>query len=278
MEKQFSPEDIKPLLERIENIDSVTIVGGQAVNFWATRYMAVNEEILKYQPFTSRDLDFSGDRNAVKACAKAWKGECFLPDMSESTPNSGKVVAKINEKSIEVDFLEYTPPVTSSEIKKFRAAFSEEIGGRYVRFHVMHPLHCLRTRLWNVYGPLKRKNRLSMNQVRISICVLHSFIEDIVNYHNDKRGGLETIEILFKIAEKKEGLSAFFDDSIDILDAISRKAGLPKAFWSKRHPQALLKITEKRKRYGKRFGEIMKSRKQTDVQPMTDFEKGEPKL
>lgn len=253
MENRLSPEDVKPLLERIDGIDSVTIVGGQAVNFWAIRYMTVNEQIFQYQPFTSRDLDFSGDRNAAKACAKAWKGKCFLPDLSDSTPNSGKVIAKINEKNIEVDFLEYTPPVTSSEIKKFRATFSEKINGRDVRFHVMHPLHCLQTRLWNVYGPLKRKDRLSMNQLRVSICVLHSFIQDIVIYHDDKRGGLEIIERLFKMAEKKEGLSAFSDDSIDILDAIPRKISLPKAFWSKRCPQALLKITEKRKHYSKRF-------------------------
>src|SRR5436190_19769440 len=51
-------------LEIFHDLDSAgssaTIVGGQAVNFWAELFQADEPEILNFRPFTSTDLDLVG--------------------------------------------------------------------------------------------------------------------------------------------------------------------------------------------------------------------------
>lgn len=59
--------DAKPILVRLERIaDSVVVVGGQAVNYWAEFYAPRVPAIDREAPFTSKDIDFRGD---VRACA-----------------------------------------------------------------------------------------------------------------------------------------------------------------------------------------------------------------
>ena len=45
------------------------LIGGQAVNCWAERYLATTPELEKVQPFTSEDIDFKGGRDDVNAIA-----------------------------------------------------------------------------------------------------------------------------------------------------------------------------------------------------------------
>lgn len=36
------------------------LIGGQAVNYWAERYLATEPQLKALQPFTSEDIDFKG--------------------------------------------------------------------------------------------------------------------------------------------------------------------------------------------------------------------------
>jgi hypothetical protein len=55
----FHKKETDPLVELIYSRPSggIVIVGGQAVNFWADRYVPDEPKLLVYRPFTSRDLD-----------------------------------------------------------------------------------------------------------------------------------------------------------------------------------------------------------------------------
>ena len=46
------------------------LIGGQAVNYWAERYLAAEPELTKLQPFTSEDIDFKGSREDVQRIAR----------------------------------------------------------------------------------------------------------------------------------------------------------------------------------------------------------------
>ena len=45
------------------------LIGGQAVNYWAERYLAKESELGKLVPFTSEDIDFKGSRADVQRIA-----------------------------------------------------------------------------------------------------------------------------------------------------------------------------------------------------------------
>jgi hypothetical protein len=47
---------------------------GQAVNFWAEFYAPRIPAIDRTAPFTSRDIDFCGDRYAARICAERLGG------------------------------------------------------------------------------------------------------------------------------------------------------------------------------------------------------------
>lgn len=46
------------------------LIGGQAVNYWAERYLATEPQLEALQPFTSEDIDFKGGHEDVRRIAK----------------------------------------------------------------------------------------------------------------------------------------------------------------------------------------------------------------
>src|SRR5262245_10081352 len=90
--KELSYLDIRPLLVRLADLDrSLVLVGGQAVGFWSWVYRSRRVELQK-TPITSKDLDFCGDRKAVRVCAQRLMGEAQFPSLDNVvTPNSGVV-------------------------------------------------------------------------------------------------------------------------------------------------------------------------------------------
>jgi hypothetical protein len=71
----------------------VILVGGQAINVWATRYLARAAELESEGPFTSKDVDLWGDGKAVRECARRLpQGQPLFPDPDHHVPiNSGIV-------------------------------------------------------------------------------------------------------------------------------------------------------------------------------------------
>ncbi len=49
------------------------LIGGQAVNYWAGRYLTAESDLQKHLPFTSEDIDFSGNREDVRHIASQLK-------------------------------------------------------------------------------------------------------------------------------------------------------------------------------------------------------------
>ncbi|MBI4705305.1 MAG: hypothetical protein HY744_29720 [Deltaproteobacteria bacterium] len=93
---------IVPLLRRLGGMDLV-LVGGQAVNFWAERYLGRVAEIGAGLPYTSKDIDFCGDRQATAECAQRLGGKALFPDLDDATPNAGMVVlAELDTKEIDL--------------------------------------------------------------------------------------------------------------------------------------------------------------------------------
>ena len=46
------------------------LIGGQAVNYWAERYLPTEPALQKLVPFTSEDIDFQGRRDDVRRIAE----------------------------------------------------------------------------------------------------------------------------------------------------------------------------------------------------------------
>ena len=62
--------DVRPVLAKIANLGrEFVLVGGQAVNFWASFYQGRVPALARKAPFASKDIDFCGDQRSVRPLA-----------------------------------------------------------------------------------------------------------------------------------------------------------------------------------------------------------------
>ncbi len=256
---QLAIEDIYPLLEAVPNSEKITLVGGQALNFWAEMYFSNDIELHEtYGPFISKDVDFIGGRDAVLECAKAWGGEARFPEPFDPSPNSGLVIIPFDEKNrLIVDFLIAVHGIENSTLKRQRLKmhYKETI------LFVAHPLHCLQSRVSNVIG-LNRDSVYSMNQLKTGIAVMNKRFIKLLDAGR-RRQALKEIEQLFNIAcHSMLGLPLLVDYRIDLIESIPRDERLGQAFIERRLPQMRRKLNTKQERI-KRRRQIQKIRKKS---------------
>lgn len=168
--------------------DQAFIVGGQALNLWAERYHHV-PELAAYGPYTSKDIDYFGYREAAEKLANALGGELRIPDPDDQTPQTAIVHATVAGARIEIDFLDHVLGVDDEQLKRqaiqiiMKVRLEEGIGELHVP--IMHPLHCLQSRLANVVT-LGRHTELVRNQLEASAITLREFLSEQLNDNKTK--------------------------------------------------------------------------------------------
>lgn len=155
---------------------------------WAERYSSVSE-LAAFGPYTSKDIDYFGYESAARKLADALGGEVRIPDPDNQTVQSAIVCAVIDGKQIEIDFLWHVKGVNEEQLRRqavqiaMQVRLEEGIGELIVP--IMHPLHCLQSRLANV-TELHRNTELARNQLEASPIVLREFLLEQLNNGSTK--------------------------------------------------------------------------------------------
>lgn len=174
------PEVVYDLASILQLSDKAFIVGGQALNLWAERYSEV-AELAYYGPYTSKDLDYFGYREAAEKLADALGGTVRIPKGDDHTPQTAIVTATLHGKTVEIDFLYNVKGVKSDSLQKqavqlvLTVRLGDGVGQLLVP--IMHPLHCLQSRLSNVID-LNRKTDLAKRQLEASSVVLSEYLSE----------------------------------------------------------------------------------------------------
>ena len=119
--KQFAPEDLGVLFRALDHSGSpCVLMGGQAANFWALRYAAVEpalREIERVFPFLSKDVDFQGDRAAAVALARALGSRADVPSFRRAFGNlmSGQFTLRLGEEQLKIEVLRKVPGLKDAE-------------------------------------------------------------------------------------------------------------------------------------------------------------------
>ena len=77
------------------------LIGGQAVNFWAERYLKAESALGDYGPFTSGDIDFFGGKADVEFIAGQLKRKPIYPYWRAMTALAGTCETVISAKTPE---------------------------------------------------------------------------------------------------------------------------------------------------------------------------------
>lgn len=230
----LKPRDAAALVAQTRS-DHAVLIGGQAVAFWI-EYFGIKSRL----PALTRDIDYLATIAEARRVSTRLKipHKLRTATLDDHTPNSAVISVELDgyPEPILIDYLANIVGVDSGAIKK--SAADVEFEGEKIR--VLHPLHLLQAKIWNLYRLEDKRNPEGIEQARLAIEIVAAFIEQS---KMPRRELLKTIETIGKFAATAPARFAADKYQFDCLKAIPRsifKEGvLPAEFHNKRWPQIL---------------------------------------
>lgn len=137
-------------------------------------------------------------------------------------------------RELAIDFLTAPLGVRARELFDWSVIFEPASG---VRLRVMHPLHCLMSRVTNVAALPGYNSQHSLNQMKASVVCLRAFLLESLD-HVPARTILKLIERTFRFSLRdRNALKVFRDYGVDPFEAITPDPRLPTKFRNVRYPQ-----------------------------------------
>ncbi len=103
MKRKHSFSEIFPLIQAISNSVEVTLIGGQALNYWGEIYLQTTDKTY----LASEDIDFLGSREDIKKCAKIWDGVLKVEQVFKMIAKK-KIYPRIIDEH-DIDLFDSTP-------------------------------------------------------------------------------------------------------------------------------------------------------------------------
>lgn len=226
----YDLSDVEHLLARVPTTTGAILVGGQAINFWATRYADTLSAILNFRPFTSVDIDFMAGTRLAKQWARAIGAKLVLPDTHDHVAiNTAKLIVPTpSTRSLELDFLAAVDGVDVKRARESAHVVTSEDG--QIEFSVLHPFHCLQSVLANAYGRQRRRDQgaglgeRARDRCKLAALICRAYLVETIKLYRVGAANIarpyDLIEHVGYIAMLPNGLAAFAEDEIDVLDIV----------------------------------------------------------
>lgn len=231
----------------------LTLIGGQALNYWAERYYDRSptlQALARARPFTSGDLDFVGPlaprpaaaaRDVIDVAGELAVGERLANAVRGRFEKAGlygprATLATITYRDEQdppgaeprvVHFLGDMIGVTPVEV----ARTSVPIGGY---LHVMNAVLCMESRLSNVLLSASYQNTKGRHQARVSIPCAREFVLELIEQDHTEMA-LDFNERIFEFAKKRAAGCA--REGFRPFDAVVVDDRLPERFRTIRYPR-----------------------------------------
>ena len=206
--------------------EDVVLVGGQCLNFWGTRSRCPDLDAM-----TSQDMDFLGRLANAEAIAAKLGGDIFYPPPESQTPEIAVIEAHWNGKRLRIDCLGSLYGPANSAVRKQALRVTDPTSG--TGFAIMHPVHMLESRLYNVAGnALRRWDEHSVAQLRAAVIIVRDYIAAALERTGaDTRACLTMIEAVLDMAVTDQAFDADMLFDVDIGAAVPfGHPALPDAF------------------------------------------------
>lgn len=219
--EQTQPEDFDPIFSQ-----DVVIVGGHAVNLWASYYSARGEKTLAaFAPFTSKDADvFVKDKELARAVAAAAGWE-FRNNPEPRSPVLGAIIMRRGKAELQVDVLHVVTGLTEADVNTTETITFEN-GKSY---SVPAPDVMLKAKLANLASH-DQTNRQDERHVRILVqCCTHYLSDTVAAVHTgnlSERDAIDRFMATYRTIAAAETLDKSF--SLNLESAIPKQSTLPK--------------------------------------------------
>lgn len=243
------PQDFDPIFSQ-----GVVIVGGHAVNLWASFYADRGDPVLaRFAPFTSKDADiFVKDRDLAIAVA-ASAGWQFRSNPEPRSPVLGAIVMSKGDTELQVDVLRSVTGLTADDL-----AETETItfaNGK--SYSVPAPEVMLKAKLANLAAH-EQRDRQDERHVRILILCSQHYLEDAcaallagdLSEREVVQRFMATWRVVTTAAARRleKGYALGILDAIPSPEALGKAADMPRIQAFYRHQVAQQKAPTSRKR------------------------------
>lgn len=204
-----APEDFDPIFSQ-----GVVIVGGHAVNLWASYYAARGDTTLsQFAPFTSKDADIFLRDPALAAAVAAAAGWEFRSNAEVRSPVLGILVMQRDNVSLQVDVLRTVTGLSENDLAETESITFEN-GKSY---SVPAPDVMLKAKLANLRQH-KQEDRQDERHVRILIRCCRHYLKDA--FEAARSGQLAEREVIERL------MTTFRLISTDEAKLLDKKYGL----------------------------------------------------
>ena len=183
------------------------LIGGQAVNYWAERYLAKEPELRKHMPFTSNDIDFRGNRDDVRHIAGQLERKAVFPDMVSMTALAGVIPFQIGKLPSNIEVVRVIPGVSITSVDAL--AVGAELSGQQIR--VLDPISLLLCKV-KLALTVSQKDRQDVEHLKILFYCVRGFLRDAlpeVEHGNAPvKGWLGAVNKLAKLVKSAQGRKA----------------------------------------------------------------------
>lgn len=150
------------------------LIGGQAVNYWAERYLSSEAELEKLQPFTSQDIDFKGNRTDVERIAQQLNLNANYPPKVAMTALSGFIPFQIGDLKSSIEIVRRIPGLSDHiDTPAIRAVWN----GKTIR--VLDPISLLASKL-ELAATVQQRDRQDVGHLKILLPCVRAFLGELL--------------------------------------------------------------------------------------------------
>ena len=150
------------------------LIGGQAVNYWADRYLPVEPELRLLAPFTSEDIDFKGGTDDVRRIARQLELTPGYPAKVEMTALAGTIPFLVGGLKSNIEIVRRIPGVSGSVDA---LAVRVEWNGKVLR--VLDPISLLGCKL-ELVTRVPQQNRRDVLHLRTLVPCVRAFLNEFL--------------------------------------------------------------------------------------------------
>lgn len=150
------------------------LIGGQAVNYWAERYLSTEAELEKLQPFTSLDIDFKGGRSDVRRIAQQLNLDPGFPPKVAMTALAGFVPFQIGTLKSSIEIVRRIPGISDHiDTPAVQAEWNEKT------IRVLDPISLLACKL-ELAATVSQKGRQDVAHLKILLPCIRAFLDELL--------------------------------------------------------------------------------------------------
>jgi hypothetical protein len=150
------------------------LIGGQAVNYWAERYLAVEPQLAPLKPFTSEDIDFKGSHADVQRIARQLNLAPGYPPKVQMTMLAGIIPFQIGDLKANIEIVRRIPGVKGSADA---FAVQSEWDGKTIR--VLDPISLLACKL-ELVASVSQEKRHDVEHLKILLPCVRAFLGEFL--------------------------------------------------------------------------------------------------